>query len=236
MTQTGGQCRASNYVALIKKALTDAGYTDVPVVSLDLGNSIQNQQPGFKLDWAKLFPLAIRAILYSDCIAKFYYASAVREKQPGQAARLRDLYLQTGADLILEGKSNDLLSCLAPAAGEFNRICAPVSRPKVGIVGEIFLKFNPFAQKDITGWLIERKIEIIPPLLLDFFLQGFVNRQVNEESYLQKKSLADVLYRLAYRKIKRLTEKVNKTAGSFRHFIPFGDIFEEAEEAARSLR
>ena len=235
MTQTGGQCRASNYVALIKKALTDAGYTDVPVVSLDLGNSIQNQQPGFKLDWAKLFPLAIRAILYSDCIAKFYYASAVREKQPGQAARLRDLYLQTGADLILEGKSNDLLSCLAPAAGEFNRICAPVSCPKVGIVGKIFLKFNPFAQKDITGWLIERKIEIIPPLLLDFFLQGFVNRQVNEKSYLQKKSLADVLYRLAYRKIKRLTEKVNKTAGSFRHFIPFGDIFEEAEEARKVI-
>ena len=50
--------------------------------------------------------------------------------------------------------------------------------PKVGVVGEIFLKFNPFAQNDITTWLIDRGIEVVPPLMTDFFMQSFVNMKV----------------------------------------------------------
>ena len=54
ITQTGGQCRASNYLPLIKKALVDAGYADVPVVSLTLGDDIENDQPAFKINWLKI--------------------------------------------------------------------------------------------------------------------------------------------------------------------------------------
>lgn len=81
MTQTGGQCRASNYVSLIKKALEEAGYPHTPVVSLTFGSSLENKQPGLKVNWIKILPVALRAILYSDCISKFYYAAAAREKR-----------------------------------------------------------------------------------------------------------------------------------------------------------
>ncbi len=235
MTQTGGQCRASSYVSLIKKALVDAGYDDVPVIAFAVGGSIKNLQPGFKVNWIKLLPIALYSVLYSDCISKFYYASVVREKQPGQAARLRDLYLQASESLILEGRSEDLLSYLSMAATEFNRICYDVERPKVCVVGEIFLKFNPFAQKNVTDWLISQGVEIVPPLLLDFFMQSFVNNRIDRQTHLKRRSITDFIYSLVYKRIRKHIARVNKAASSFRYFTPFNDIFEEADEARKVI-
>ena len=231
MTQTGGQCRASNYIPLIKKALVDAGYTDVPVVSMSFGSAIANEQPAFKVNWLKLLPIALRAILYSDCISKFYYASVVREKEPGQAARLRDLYLKTGETLILEHRSSDLESYLKLAAKEFDEICTDVSRPKVGVVGEIFLKFNPFAQRNIIDWLIAHNVEVMPPVLLDFFTQSFVNRKARTDSFLQRRSMPEFVYNFLYKAVKKQIDRVNGIGSAFRYFEPFNDIFEEAGHA-----
>ncbi len=235
MTQTGGQCRASSYVSLIKKALVDAGYDDVPVIAFAVGGSIKNLQPGFRINWMKLLPIALYAVLYSDCIAKFYYASVVREKQPGQAARLRDLYLQASEDLILQGRHEDLVSYLAMAAAEFNRICNDTEHPKVCVVGEIFLKFNPFAQKNVTDWLISQGVEVVPPLLLDFFMQSFVNNRVDRQTHLKRRSISDFAYGLAYKWIRKHISRVNKTAAAFKYFTPFNDIFAEADEARKVI-
>ncbi len=235
MTQTGGQCRASNYIGLIKKALVEAGYDDVPVVSFSFGGIIENFQPGFKINWFKLLPVALHAILYTDCIAKFYYASVVRETIPGEAARLRDLYLQAGVKFVLDGKSEDLLYCLSLAAGDFNRICRQMDCPKVGIVGEIFLKFNPFAQKHVIDWLIAQGIEVVPSLLIDFFMQSFVNQKVDEDSHLVRKSFTHFVYPLVYRHIKKLIGRVNQMAAKFHYFQPFTDIFAEADEARKVI-
>ena len=233
ITQTGGQCRASNYISLIKKALVDAGYTDVPVISFSLGSSIENVQPGFRINWLKMLPIALRAVLYSDCISKFYHASVVREKESGEAARLRDMYLEKAEKLILENRSKELFRCLSMAAADFDRICKDETRPKVGIVGEIFLKFNPFSHKNITGWLIERGIEVVPPMITGFFMQSFVNRKVKVESYMEKRQLPEFVYDLGYKTVKKQIDRVNRIAGRFRYFIPFGDIFEEAEDARK---
>ena len=233
ITQTGGQCRASNYLPLIKKALVDAGYADVPVVSLTLGDDMENNQPAFKINWLKILPVALRAILYSDSISKFYYASVVREKRPGAARELRDLYLRKGGELIESGESSQLFSQLSMAAREFNQICADKTLPKVGVVGEIYLKFNPFAQKNIVDWLIERGIEVVPPILTDFFMQSFVNRKVQVQAHVERKKLSDYLMGTAYHLVRKQIEKVNARASQFRYFVPFNDIFEEAREAGQ---
>ena len=235
MTQTGGQCRASSYVSLIKKALVDAGYGEVPVVAFAFGSSIENKQPGFRVNWFKLMPIALYSLLYSDCMAKFYYASVVREKQPGQAARLRDLYLQVGERLILEGRHDDLVSYIGMAATEFDRICKEKPCPKVCVVGEIFLKFNPFAQKHVTDWLISQGVEVVPPLLLDFFMQSFVNKRVDEQTHLRRKSITNFIYGMAYKRIMKHVARVNRTASAFRYFTPFSDIFQEADEARKVI-
>ena len=231
ITQTGGQCRASNYISLIKKALVDAGYTDIPVISISVGSEIDNNQPAFKVNWMKVIPITFHAVLYSDCIAKFYYASVVREKEAGVSARLRDKYLQLASEVILRRDIKGLHSLLQSAIAEFNSICKAVDTPKVGIVGEIFLKFNPFAQKEIIDWLIDRKIEVVPPILVDFFMQGFVNRKINTDSYVKNRQLPEFIYDWIYRFVKKQIDKINKTANQFRYFVPFNDIFEEAEGA-----
>ena len=235
MTQTGGQCRASNYISLIKKALEEAGYPSVPVISLTFGSSLDSRQPSFRVNWLKMLPVALRAVLYSDCISKFYYAAVVREKEAGQAARLRDRYLQEGEELIAKYQTKDLLGRLSEAARQFNDICRELDCPKVGVVGEIFLKFNPFAQKNVIEWLTEQGIEVVPSVLADFFMQNFVNRKVRVESCIQQQFLPDFVYKLAYKMVGRQIEKFNKVGSEFRYFNPFKDIFEEADEAKKVI-
>ena len=235
MTQTGGQCRASNYIALIRKALADAGYPNTPVVSLTAGETLEDGQAGIKLNWFKIMPIAIRSILYSDCISKFYYASVVREKQSGLADRLKNQYLDVARKLILEGRTRELYDILGIAARRFNSICHKIDRPRVGIVGEIFLKFNPFAHKNLESWLANRDIEVVPSMLTDFFMQSFVNRKVRIKSDIENQSHANFIYNWAYSLVKKQIQRVNSIGKEFKYFSPFNDIFEEAKEARQLI-
>ena len=120
ITQTGGQCRATNYLALIKRAMLDAGFGNVPVVTLGLGRKVSNEQEGFELKWQKVLPIALNALLYTDTLSKFYHASVVREKERGAAARLRDKYLNLAERPILENEPHKLVEYIHLAAREFN--------------------------------------------------------------------------------------------------------------------
>ncbi|MBQ8222683.1 MAG: 2-hydroxyacyl-CoA dehydratase [Bacteroidales bacterium] len=234
ITQTGGQCRASNYLPLLKKALIDAGYGNVPIISFTF-DDLDNNQPAFKINWFKLLKIAIPGILYSDCISKYYYASVVRENKKGAAIHLRDKYLILGAEIIRNKQSHKLYKVLSQAVEEFNAICQDIDLPKVGVVGEIYLKHNSFAQRNICDWLTEQKIEIVPPLLLGFFTQFFVNKKVNQKTNLEKSRFSDVVIDLFYRIIKRHINKVNIISSQFKYYIPFNDIFEEAREASNII-
>ncbi len=235
ITQTGGQCRASNYLPMLKKALIDAGYADTPVISFTFGSDLDNNQPALKIDWIKILPVALRAVLYSDCISKFYHSSVVREKERGLADKLLNTYLQTGAELIEKGKSKELYRYLEIAAEDFNSICIDKQLSKVGVVGEIYLKFNSFAQRNIVGWLIGQHIEIVPPILTDFFMQAFVNRKAKVAAYIERHRLSDFLMSGAYQLARSEIKRVNEICSSFRYFTPFGNIFHEARLAEKVI-
>lgn len=235
ITQTGGQCRASNYIPMLKKALIDAGYTDTPVISLTFSDSIYNNQPALKINWVKILPIALRAVLYSDAINKFYHASVVREKELNAASNLRNYYLQIGAELIENGNSRDLYKYMELAAVEFDSICIDKQCPKVGVVGEIYLKFNNFAQRGIVDWLTEQRVEVVPPVLIDFFAQTFVNRKVNVATQIERGKVSDKLLGLGYHLVCLEIKKVNKICSKFRFFTPFGNIFHEAELAQKVI-
>lgn len=234
ITQTGGQCRASNYIALIKKGISEAGFTDVPVISLSLGSDLSNDQAQFKINWLKIIPIAFISVLYGDCISKFYHASVVREKHKGDAEQLRYKYLQAALPFILKNKMSGLTSLLSDAVNDFNDIIdSQAQLPKVGIVGEIFLKHSSFAHKNVIKWLIEQKIEVIPPTLTSFFTQSFVNMKVNKKMYLEKSNIPtfviDGLNAIAHKQI----HKINAIASGFSHYTPFTDIEEEAENGEK---
>ena len=228
ITQTGGQCRATNYLALIKRAMLDAGFGHVPVVTLGLGRKAVNEQEGFELKWGKILSVALNALLYTDTISKFYHASVVREREPGAAARLRDQYLAMAEKPILDNTPSLLVEYAARAARDFNGICLDKTCPRVGVVGEIFLKFNSFAHQHVVRVLTEQGIEVAPPLLLPFFMQGFVNRDNKESMYLSKQHIPHFLSRMAYRLIDKRIAQFNRTGSEFRYFVPFSDIYEEA--------
>lgn len=231
ITQTGGQCRASNYISLIKKALVESGFGQVPVVSLSMSKSILNNQPGFRLNVRKLLPIALSAIFYSDAIAKMYFAAVPREREAGAAAKLRDKYLDIAGSSIERNQSKELLSYLNIAARDFDRITVDKECPRVGIVGEIYLKFNPYAQRGLTDWLVAHGIEVEPPVLSDFFLQSFVNQDVKRHTLVERGRMPRFILHGFYKLICRQIEKVNKACSAFRYYRPFDDVYTLAENA-----
>ena len=229
ITQTGGQCRASNYLAMIKSAMVESGFEKVPVISVAFGSSMSNNQSGFSINWLKYIHTALDAILYGDCISKFYYASIVREKNIGDAERLKDYYLEVANNIILKNDSKGLKKMLRNAANDFNSIINHNHNlPKVGVVGEIFLKFNSFANKEVMKWLTDKQIEVIPPMLTDFFIQTFVNNKVRKKENLSKSSMPDFLMDKIYDLVHKEIEKFDKISSVFKHYNPFNDIFETA--------
>lgn len=236
ITQTGGQCRASSYISLIKKALVEAGFQDVPVLSLTFGAApVGNPQSGFRINWFRMLPIIVDSLLYSDCISKFYYASVVRERETGQAKRLRDYYLNVAKDIIMRNSPKEFQACLAQAARDFSLIVRDVECPRVGVVGEIFLKFNSFAQHDLCEWLSSRGIEVVPPLLTEFFTQGFVNFKIEQDSNLRRKSVPDVVIRQLYAMVWRRAERFNRVAEAFPRFTPLERVFDKAAEAEKVI-
>jgi len=235
ISQTGGQCRASNYISLIKKALLDAGYDDVPVISLTFDSNFDNNQPAFRVNWAKMMPVAIRAVLFSDAICKMHHVAEVRENAKGAADKLKNKYLTIASNMIETSRSSQLYDCLRQAVGEFKRIITDKECPRVGVVGEIFLKFNPFAQRNIGDWLRQRGIEIVSPALTPFFTQAFVNRLIYDKEHVERKSGPQILFDAAYKYIRSKIEKVNRICADFPHYLPIGDIFEEAKEAQKFI-
>lgn len=145
------------------------------------------------------------------------------------------MYLNVADELIRKNRSKELLNYLSLAAADFNRICMERDCPKVGIVGEIYLKFNTFAHRNLLSWLSERGIEVVPPVLTDFFMQSFVNIKVNVKSNICGKDYPDFVYRWIYKIIRREIDKFNDAAWKFRYFTCFEDIFEQAEEARKAI-
>lgn len=230
--QVVGSCATGYGEDLIKAAFH---LDEVPVLSLTFGSNLKNEQSGFKMNWFKMLPVVLDALLYSDCIAKLYYASAVREKEKGAAARLKEMYLNAAQSLIEREMHGDLLSYLYIAAKDFEQITETCNLPKIGIVGEIYLKFNPFAQKDISEWLVSRKLEVVPPLLTEFFVQGFINYAVKQDSKLRRKLVPDVLIRWLYNRVWERMKRFNRACDGFRYFTPFRNVFDESEEASKVI-
>ena len=234
ITLTGGQCRATNYVALIRKALTDAGLGHVPVITVGFDSLDTNPQPGFSIPWLKVLPLALATILYTDCLAKFYYATLARETVPGQARQLLNAYTEAAHLPIRQGRTSALYSLIGEAARDFDRAATTERHlPQVGVVGEIFLKFNTFAHRHIVDDMAAHGVEILPPQLLPFFTQGFVNRKVRHETHVERGGAPSFVADAAYRLVVRCIRRADRQAAAFRHYRPVGDIFHEARIASR---
>ena len=243
MSQTGGQCRATNYAGLIKRAMISNGFQDIPLLTLGVTASTgeasgstddkqdYNEQDGFNVPWLKYSQIIVTAIFYGDAINEMYNACIVRERKPGIARELRDKYMQLIDGPIARNSAKELIQLLEQAAVEFDQMTLDRELPKVGIVGEIFLKFNPFAHQFLEQNIISRGIEVVPPLLAPFFLQEFVNVEIQKHMRLSCTKVPDFIIKGAYQAlIGRRLRQINKAAGKFRYFRPFTNIYDDAKD------
>lgn len=237
ITQTGGQCRASSYYAVIRKALVDAGFEQVPVISVTMDSGVSNNQPGFALSWLKIVPIAFSAVLFGDALSLLYHATVARTENKTEAKKLRDGFVEKAKPLILARNRGAILKLLGKAVDEFGELLPnkEVKCKRVGIVGEIFLKFNGFANKNVIRWLIDQGIEVIPPMLTPFFTQSFVNREINVENKLDKSSMPKFVYDFLYKLVRKEISKFNKVLSRFRYPVELEDIYELAKDVKEVL-
>lgn len=183
ITQTGGGCRATNYIAFIRKALKDAGYPNVPVVSLNISGLEGN--PGFKLT-PKLLNGLVKSCVWGDLLLTVLLRIRPYETHPGQADQLYKRWLDRLYEDIYSGKSKSLRlgKIIDEIISDFDaiEIDESIQKPKVGIVGEILVKFHPGANNNIIDVIEAEGGEAVMPGLLDFMLYCLYNTNFKRDN------------------------------------------------------
>lgn len=220
VSQTGGQCRASNYVALLKKALTTAGLERIPVITIAMGGGV-NKQPGFRINWNKIYKILIYGVVYADFLSQMYYSTAPREKVKGEARHIKDEMLQLGVKAAEDNNPESFLDLASLACKRFSEALTIKDVPQIGIVGEIYVKYNSFGHKDVVNWLVQQGVETVIPPVTDFFTSTFVNQTVRESGNVEKRCVPKPLYDFAERYIYKIVHKLEDRVKSFPYFRPF---------------
>ncbi len=167
ITQTGGACRATNYVGMLKKALKDAGFEKIPLISLNVVGL--EKQSGFKLS-ASLAIRAFMAIIYGDVLSRCLYKVRPYETAKGTANALYEkwrVFLRDELKSLSLKRFNNNVRAIVEDFSKFP--VRDIKKPKVGLVGEILVKFHPVANNDIIGLLESEGCEVIVPDLMGFF-------------------------------------------------------------------
>ena len=169
MTQTGGCCRASNYVSFIRRALDKEGLTHIPVISLNFNGMEKNE--GFKISLA-LLKDAAHALVYGDLLMRCLYRVRPYEMVKGSANELHKKWREICIDSITNPESKykyaDTCRTIVNAFDKFP-IDDSVKKPRVGIVGEILVKYMPLANNHLVDVLEREGAEVVVPDLVDFF-------------------------------------------------------------------
>ena len=227
ITQTGGQCRASNYYSLIKNALVKNGFADVPVVSVAIGPDQRNTQPGFVLPWRKLIRPLLEALYFADALAKLYYPAAPREKEPGKARALYDHYLNAVQPLLESRRYRAMHRLIREAAQAFTDSCDTTRQvPVVGLVGEIYVKYNSFSNKDVVRWLISQGVEVVPPAITGFFSTSIPNAFINRAQHIRTDGLSPFQARLVNVLLQHVAHRYDRLCSTFPLYRPFTNIMD----------
>jgi predicted CoA-substrate-specific enzyme activase len=173
ISQTGGGCRATNYIGFIRKALRKAGMEHVPVVSVNASGLERN--PGMKYTMP-LINRALQALIYGDLFMRTLYAIRPYELIPGSADALYEKWNRICKKSVREGSQARFKANIYGIVHEFDNLpINNVQKPRVGVVGEILVKFHPTANNNIVDLLEKEGVEAVVPDLLDFFLYGCYN-------------------------------------------------------------
>ena len=248
ITQTGGQCRASNYYSLIKNALVAAGMSQVPVISVAIGPDQKNNQPGFRIKWSKLIRPTLEALFFADALAKLYYPAAARPISPTAkrsysetvlqrsghtaeggptAKQLYDYYLEAVQPLLERRDYRGMRRMMAQAVKDFDAICDHTKEvTQVGVVGEIYVKYNSFSNKEVIKWLIAHGVEVVPPAITGFFSTSVPNAFIFKYQHIRQDGLKPWQAWLVNKVLRHYAHVYDKICKPFPYYRPFSDIMD----------
>ena len=179
ISQTGGGCRATNYIGLIRKALKDAGFANTPIVSFNFSGLEKSQ--GFKLT-LPLVKKVLMSVIYGDLLMKLSYQTRPYEKVKGTTDKLYDKWYDTCKKAICSSSTNEFRNNIKNIIREFNAIeVKNITIPKVGIVGEILIKYHHFGNNNLALSLEEEGAEVIVPELMGFVKYSAYNNVVKSK-------------------------------------------------------
>ena len=231
MTQTGGGCRASNYVGFIRRALEKAGYPQIPVISLNLSSLESN--PGFKINFS-LAQRGIYCLIFGDILMRCIYATRPYEAEKGATDAMHQKWVKKITDYVSTDKAishRTYKRYCREMVQDFDNIPRrDIKKPKVGIVGEILVKFMPMANNFLADLLESEGAEPVIPDLMDFFLYCFFNNKFKADNLGFKKSTW-IKSKLGIWGIEFLRKTAHKALAESKHFTPPSSIYETAEGA-----
>ena len=232
ITQTGGGCRASNYIGFIRRALDRAGYGHIPVISLNLSGLESN--PGFNLKSYPLIKKALFALTFGDIFMRVIYRMRPYEQVRGSANALHDKWKKRCIAFV---------SSKHPSIRTFRKMCREIvedfdrlpitdeRKPKVGVVGEILVKFLPAANNYLVDLLEAEGAEAVVPDLTDFLMYCFKNAEF-KANYLGMKKSTALFCRIGIRGMEWFRGAASKALEQSEHFTPPAHIDTLAEMAS----
>lgn len=230
MSQTGGGCRATNYIAFIRRALKKAGMEQVPVISLSFGDLEKN--PGFVMD-KKLLLRFLYGALFGDIFMKCVYRMRPYELEPGSVEAVHQKWLEKCRKFIMKKHPNfiEFEHMTRKIVEDFDKI--PISderKPRVGIVGEILVKFAPQANNRLVELLEKEGAEAVVPDFIDFMYYCFYNQIYKAKQFGSSKRTAR-LCKLGIRAMDFVRSFSNRALKKSKHFTPSVSIYKIVDMA-----
>lgn len=230
ITQTGGGCRASNYIGFIRRALENAGMSQIPVISLSAGIE---KNPGFKPSY-KMAVRALQSLVYGDLFMRVLYRTRPYEKEAGSANALHEKWRKIVTDDVCNGRTHKFKQNIKNIIYDFDNlpIHEDMVKPKVGIVGEILVKFLPMANNYIVDLLEAEGAEAVCPDLLDFFFYSLYNGNFKAE-YLGKSAKQAKINNMIIWYMERYRKDMKKLLNESKRFSAPKDIKTLADYASK---
>lgn len=223
LSQTGGGCRASNYIHLLRKAL-ETDYPQIPVLSLNFSGLEQGS--GFKIT-AGMFLQMLYAVLYGDLLMSLYNTCRAYELNKGDSKKVLDKWQKKIAELYRVGGYRRTKKLYREIIADFSKIeRTKEKKVRVGIVGEIYVKYSPLANNHLEDFLISEGCEPVVPAFLDFCLYCAVNT-VNDGKIYNFSTNTTKIFGIAYKLIYHMQKQmiaVMKEQGEFDPPHDFEDL------------
>jgi len=232
ITQTGGGCRATNYIAFLRKALKDADMGHVPVISLNALGMEKN--PGFKIT-PKLINKSMMALVYGDLLMRVLLRVRPYETIQGSSHLLYRKWAEKCKESIRRGNHKEFTQIVHDIVKDFDQLeINNIRKPKVGLVGEILVKFHPTANNNAIGIIEKEGAEAVVPDLTDFLLYCAYNPSFKHD-YLSGSRKAKWIGLALIKFIEYYRSEMKKALQNSKRFEPPKSIFDLAKEASTLL-